>query len=243
MANKYQYLFPFEKVPQGAKIFIYGAGDVGLEYLQQILISDYCHCIGFLDKSWDKLPKLVVPIYEPSYVKKIEADYIVLALKTGAHVRVIRENLNKYGISDEKIIYQETRSNVITLSEEDKCKNSIRKFAFQNNTISIALKFGPGLGDCIVKKRHYLELVKMASDCQVDIYTPNSKIVNSIFGNYRNLNQIIMDSGAIYEAYKGKYDVAIKLFFNVELDVINEKYLEGKDKLFVDKMRKLKDKI
>lgn len=243
MANKYQYLFPFEKVPKGSNVFIYGAGDVGFEYLQQILVSDYCHCIGFLDRSWDKLPKLVVPIYEPSYVKEIEADYIVLALKTGVHVRAIRENLNKYGINDEKIIYQENRSDVIILAEENSCKNINQKFAFQNNTISIALKFGPGLGDCIVKKRQYLELVKMVGDCQVDIYTPNSKIVNSIFGNHRNLNQIIMDSGSMYEAYKSKYDVAIKLFFNVELDVVNEKELDNKNKPFADKMRKLKEKL
>ena len=46
MSEKYTYLFPYEKIPQASRIVIYGAGDVGQEYLQQILeqlkVPYYC---------------------------------------------------------------------------------------------------------------------------------------------------------------------------------------------------------
>ena len=50
---KYTYLFPYEKIPQGSRIIIYGAGDVGQEYLQQMQITGYCSVIAFIDKAYD----------------------------------------------------------------------------------------------------------------------------------------------------------------------------------------------
>lgn len=106
MINEYHYLFPFEKVPPGSKISIYGACDVGVEYLKQVLTSGYCQCLGFVDRAWDKLPRMIVNVYSPSSVNDLEYDYIVLALKTGIHVRSIQESLSQYGIDSSKVIYQ-----------------------------------------------------------------------------------------------------------------------------------------
>ena len=82
MENKYEYLFPFEKIPQGAKILIYGAGDVGQEYLQQIMMTGYCEVVGFIDRNWDKYAKMIVPIYPVVRIHEVSYDYIVIAMKT-----------------------------------------------------------------------------------------------------------------------------------------------------------------
>lgn len=42
MSLKYTYLFPYEKISKDSCIIIYGAGDVGLEYLQQKQITSDC---------------------------------------------------------------------------------------------------------------------------------------------------------------------------------------------------------
>lgn len=45
-------------------------------------------------------------------------------------------------------------------------------YAYLHEGISIALKYGPRLGDAIVKKKFFTELVSMAPGCRVDIYSP-----------------------------------------------------------------------
>lgn len=62
MENQYTDLFPYEKIPYGSKILIYGAGDVGQEYLRQMLLTQYCEVIGFVDRAHDKIPPMVVPV-------------------------------------------------------------------------------------------------------------------------------------------------------------------------------------
>ena len=89
MKPKYMYLFPFEKVPKNANILIYGAGDVGQEYLKQIKISGYCNIIGFVDKAYDKFKSLIVPVYSLDAIGNMQFDYIVIAMKTGIYVNDI----------------------------------------------------------------------------------------------------------------------------------------------------------
>lgn len=79
MEDRYTYLFPYERIPQGVKILIYGAGDVGQEYLKQMMLTKYATVLGFVDHAWDKYPQMVVPIYSPEQVRSISFDYIVLA--------------------------------------------------------------------------------------------------------------------------------------------------------------------
>ena len=79
---KYTYLFPYEKIPQGARIIIYGAGDVGQEYLQQLLMTGYAEAICFLDRAYDRYPAMVIPVLPPDKVADLNFDYVVIAMKT-----------------------------------------------------------------------------------------------------------------------------------------------------------------
>ena len=81
--QRYTYLFPYEQIPYKSNILIYGAGDVGQEYLKQMMLTKYATVLGFVDRAWDKYPQMVVPIYSPEQVGRISFDYIVLAFKMG----------------------------------------------------------------------------------------------------------------------------------------------------------------
>ena len=98
MHNQYIYLFPYEKIPYGSKILIYGAGDVGQEYLRQMLITRYCDVVGFLDRAHEIYPQMVVPIYPPDEVGRLSFDYVVLAFKMGVHVRAVTQTLVDFGV-------------------------------------------------------------------------------------------------------------------------------------------------
>ena len=174
--DKYLYLFPYEKIPFGSRILIYGAGDVGQDYLQQMLMTNYCKVMAFLDKSHDKYPPMIVPIYAPERVLELQFDYIILAFKAEQRAQDVETFLLNLGIQQSKIVFQGTRKEVNNIVISDTSSighNNQENLAFQTAPLSIALKYGPGLGDAIIKKRRFIEIAKMAPEAKIDIYCPN----------------------------------------------------------------------
>ena len=49
------FLFPYTKVKQGSGIIVYGAGDMGSQYVKQILLTRYCELLAVADRNWDKI--------------------------------------------------------------------------------------------------------------------------------------------------------------------------------------------
>jgi len=45
-----QFLFPFSHIEKDAKIVLYGAGNVGRQFYDQILNSKYCNIVLWIDK-------------------------------------------------------------------------------------------------------------------------------------------------------------------------------------------------
>ncbi len=242
MSAKYKYLFPYEKIPQGSRIVIYGAGDVGQEYLQQMKITGYCETVAFIDRAFDKYPPMIIPVYPMEKVKELSYDFIVLAFKMGAHVRAVINHLSVFGVSKEKIIYVEPRQEADVLVPQcDIDTDKTYDFAYLFNETSIALKYGPGLGDAIVKKKIFTELVRMMPDCRIDIYCPGvSGFVESIYSDQKNLNAVIDDGGALYAKHIDKYEVALTLSFMIEIDRLNVKKLEQRNSLAAEQMQSLK---
>lgn len=73
-------LFPFAKVPIGSRVIIYGYGQVGLNYVNQIKISNYCKLVGVVDKGWEE--KKVKEVKSPKNLKKWDFDYVVIAVSS-----------------------------------------------------------------------------------------------------------------------------------------------------------------
>ena len=241
MTANYTYLFPFEKIPQGSRIVIYGAGDVGQEYLQQMRITGYCEVVAFIDRAYDKYPPMIVPVYPVEKVSVLSFDYVLLAFKMGTHVRAVTKVLLAYGIEAEKIIYTEPRREVEVLAASSgELAAQVYDYAYLHDGISIALKYGPGLGDAIVKKRFFTELVSMAPGCRVDIYSPGAgNIVQSIYSDQANLNAVIDDGGALYARGRSRYDLAFTVAFMLDVDVFKQERLETFNPVFAGKMKKL----
>lgn len=245
MSQKYTFLFPFEKVPQNSRILIYGAGDVGREYLEQLEITGYCNVVAFIDRAYDKYTQMIVPVYPVEKAATLSFDYVVLAFKMGTHVRAVRKKLHTIGIAAEKIIYIPPRMNVKVLALSTGSGNGIPRFAYLHDGISIALKYGSGLGDAIVKKKVVTELVRMAPNCKVDIYTPGvSGMVKSIYRDLPNLNLVIDDGGALYAMHKSSYSLAFSmLLFMLNVDVLNREKIEAYNPDFTEKMRSLQQAV
>ena len=243
MSGKYTYLFPYEKVPKGSRIIIYGAGDVGQEYLQQMELTGYCEVIAFVDKAHDKYAPMIVPIYSVEELKRLSFDYVVLAFKMGAHVRAVTKSLLELGVSHKQIIYVDPRDDIkVLISDIDTSEVGDRNYAYEHNGVSIALKYGPGIGDTLVKKKIFMELVSMESDCNIDIYCPGiSQVVYSFYSDQKNLNAVFDDGGALYASQHKKYDLSLTLSFMMEVDSFNYERVKEHNIEFAEKLKQLQE--
>ena len=245
MKNNYKYLFPFELVPPKSNILIYGAGDVGQAYLKQIKISGYCNVLGFIDQAYEKIPDLIVPVYPLETASSLVFDYIVIAMKTGIYIKNIIKCLKEKGVDENHIIYVKSRTE-FSVFIDPYCAGKesgtfIDKYAYEYNGISIALKYGPGLGDCIVKKKLFESIVKLSPKCKIDIYAPNaSHFIQAIYGDHPNLNLIVDDAGALYAESANKYILSLKVFFMLEVDCFDFEKAFQLDENFANKIKILK---
>ncbi len=107
--HEYEFLFPYEHIPRGSKIILYGAGNVGLHYLQQILLTGYCDVVGFADKNAKIMTGGIVPIFSLEELHNIEFDYIVVSVQFRKTYEIIFADLRTKGFPEDIIVYVEPR--------------------------------------------------------------------------------------------------------------------------------------
>lgn len=236
--SEYKYLFPYEQVPHKSRIVIYGAGDLGQEYLKQMIITKYAMVVGFIDKNHKKYDRFIVPVYSPENIKELQFDYVILAFKRGDYINELTDRLVKKGIKKEKIIYQGIRNVNLDLTISERNLDTA-EYAYKKSSVSVALKYGPGLGDSIIKKAFYIELVRLLPDVLVDIYAPGGlKFIPSLYSDQHSLNCVVDDGGGLYFENKTKYTLALSVFRLIEVDYIDFTVLEKFNHQFAELMRK-----
>lgn len=236
--SEYKYLFPYEQIPYKSRIIIYGAGDLGQEYLKQMLITHYAVVVGFVDKDYEKYSSFVAPVYSPDIIGTIEFDYIVLAFKREDYIEEITDRLVKLGVKKEYIVYKGVRYTHFELSTAEK---ELERFdyAYKKSTVSVALKYGPGLGDSIIKKAFFIELVRLLPEALVDIYAPGgAKFIPPLYSDQLSFNCVVDDGGGKYFANRTNYTLALSVFRLIEVDFVNFSELEKHNLNFASKIRR-----
>lgn len=105
--RKRQYCFPFGKVAGGSEIILYGAGDVGIKYYQQLKKVDYCSLISWVDRKYCELAAQGLPVESPSVIPAKNYDYIVIAIADARIREEIKMYLLDIGVKDVQIIMGE----------------------------------------------------------------------------------------------------------------------------------------
>ncbi len=95
------HLFPFQKVPRGSDIILYGYGVYGRQYAEQIRKSNYCNIQYIVDRNWETIQS-DIPVYDPERLKS-ETNPIVV-ITTGKYEKEIRKWLYEIGIREENVI-------------------------------------------------------------------------------------------------------------------------------------------
>lgn len=103
----YTHLFPYEEVEKNSRIIIYGIGQVGQEYCEQLLSNVYCNILCVIDNFSTMQQYKGIRVHRIDEVRDYRMDYIVIAIADETLAKEIREGLQEKGIENCKIIHKD----------------------------------------------------------------------------------------------------------------------------------------
>ena len=102
------YVFPFSQIPQGKKIVLYGAGNVGLCFYKQIKTTGYVEVVHWVDKNWENYKKQGYPTESLSVIfNNTKYDYLIIAVESAEIASQIKQDLIEKQVDEKKIIHFE----------------------------------------------------------------------------------------------------------------------------------------
>ena len=99
------WIFPYSQIKKGSQIMLYGAGDVGQSYYNQIKYTNYCELICWIDREPQKYQQIGLDVHGLDCIDKRKYDYVVIAISDSKNARMINSFLLENGINQEKIIW------------------------------------------------------------------------------------------------------------------------------------------
>lgn len=99
------YAFPYGRVQKGSKVILWGAGDVGKSYVDQLLKSEWCEIIHIIDMKDAVNSYNGVDIVSPDDVDYTAADKYIISVLDEEIAKAIRVELINRGVKSADIIW------------------------------------------------------------------------------------------------------------------------------------------
>lgn len=101
------FSFPYDCIIKESKVFIYGAGNVGKSYINELKISNYANIAGWADKNYKKIQSYNnIKIINPKLIKTKSFDVLLIAMVDEGAANSIKNDLINMGIDKNKIIWK-----------------------------------------------------------------------------------------------------------------------------------------
>lgn len=104
LLDRKKYRFPFEHIPYGSNIVLYGAGVVGQNLHYLIEESDYCHICKWVDQSYVKYQRQGFDVSPPAEIGNCNASYIIIAVEKQELFLQIKQIVLDYGWEEKAIV-------------------------------------------------------------------------------------------------------------------------------------------
>jgi len=118
-------LFPFDKVPKNGRIILYGSGNVGKQFYDQVAETNFCKIVLWLDKNADgiftKKPEVILNLNADDY------DIVVIAIESEFVANDVKIFLMGYGVPENKILHKVQKNEQINFFTFAKLSECIRK--------------------------------------------------------------------------------------------------------------------
>ena len=93
-----EFLFPYHLFPEGSRIVLYGAGNVGRQFYRQAKHDGYVEIVGIIDRDGGRQALPDIPVKAVEAVKDMEYDYVLLAIREKAAAEEAQKSLEKIGV-------------------------------------------------------------------------------------------------------------------------------------------------
>lgn len=105
--DHFSWVFPYEHVPMGSRVILYGAGDVGRSYWNCLRQGEYAELIAWVDRRHTELQEAGLPVESIDSALCKEYDYMVIAVREKELAERIRGFLVEYGVREDRVIWKQ----------------------------------------------------------------------------------------------------------------------------------------
>lgn len=98
-----------EKIPHGARVVLYGGGDLGSAYQRQLEGRADLWLVGWIDFAWKRFTGSSQDIAAPDSILQTEYDVLVITIKNPSKACEVKEQLMKIGVPQDKICWFEQK--------------------------------------------------------------------------------------------------------------------------------------
>ncbi|MDE6603811.1 MAG: hypothetical protein K2K90_17035 [Lachnospiraceae bacterium] len=99
------YRFPYDLIPEGKEIVLYGAGRVGEDFYKLIRWTKYCQIAAWVDKSAEYYRRQGLSVSDLEDIMRVSYDYILIAVYQENVAKEIKNELAALGVSSDKIVW------------------------------------------------------------------------------------------------------------------------------------------
>jgi hypothetical protein len=101
------YEFPFQWLPRETRVIIYGAGKVGMEYVQEVKKKKDIELIKWVDKNYENIGVPWVESVDSILdIPDDQYDYVVIAIENADIAKEIKRDLIKMSVKPDKIFWR-----------------------------------------------------------------------------------------------------------------------------------------
>ena len=95
------FIFPYSEIEKGSNVIVYGAGDVGGQYIKQIQLTGFCKILAVVDRNWNNIASICgIKISSPDTMDYSGADAVIVAIENPGVSKSICEMLATKGVSN-----------------------------------------------------------------------------------------------------------------------------------------------
>lgn len=96
-------------IPYGSRVVLYGAGELGTAYRQQLKYREDLIFTVCVDEAWERFTGDSFPVFSPDRLEKMEYDLIVITIKNPQKAQKVKDSLIHTGVPKEKIRWYEQK--------------------------------------------------------------------------------------------------------------------------------------
>lgn len=92
------WVFPYDLIPKGSRLILYGAGAVGQEYYAQLMQTGYCRSVKLVDRNYREYKGREMQAENPQILKNRDFDYVLIAIRNREIQKSVKGWIQSLGV-------------------------------------------------------------------------------------------------------------------------------------------------